>query len=107
MWDEQFQLFAQRFRVIRYDVRGYGKSDRPQSNFSDYKDLYSLLNHLKVKSTNLVGVSNGGRIALDFVVEYPGMANSLVLVGTGVKGREVSSPEEEKAWDEFDVQMKP
>ncbi len=107
MWDEQFQLFAQKFRVIRYDVRGYGKSDQPLSIFSDYKDLRSLLDHLNVKSTHIVGVSNGGRIALDFAVEYPGMMNSLVLVGTGVKGREVSSPEEEKAWDEFDAQMKP
>ena len=107
MWDEQFQLFAQKFRVIRYDVRGYGKSDQPLSIFSDYKDLRSLLDHLNVKSTRIVGVSNGGRIALDFAVEHPEMVNSLVLVGTGVKGREVSSPEEEKAWDEFDGQMKP
>ncbi len=106
MWDEQFQLFAKHFRVIRYDVRGYGKSDRPKSNFSDYKDLYSLLSLLGLGSTHIVGVSNGGRIALDFTVEYPQMVRSLVLVGTGVKGREVSGPEQEKAWDEFDVQMK-
>ena len=107
MWDEQFQLFAQHYKVIRYDVRGYGKSDRPLSSFSDYKDLHSLLTHLKVKNADVVGVSNGGRIALDFAVQYPDMVNSLVLVGTGVKGREVSSPEEEKAWDDFDAQMKP
>ncbi len=96
MWDEQFQLFTKHFRVIRYDVRGYGKSDRPKSNFSDYKDLYSLLSHLGLRTTHIVGVSNGGRIALDFAVEYPQMVRSLVLVGTGVKGRKVSDPEEEK-----------
>ncbi len=107
MWDQQFQLFSKHYRVIRYDVRGYGKSDRPETNFSDYKDLHTLLSHLGIGSTHIIGVSNGGRIALDFAVEYPQMVRSLVLVGTGVKGREILGPEEEKAWDEFDVEMKP
>ncbi len=107
MWDSQFDLFAKQFRVIRYDVRGYGKSDRPTSNFSDYKDLHTLLEHLRVEKTHLVGVSNGGRIALDFTLQYPQMVGGLVLVGSGVKGYEPSGPEEEKIWDEFDKQMKP
>lgn len=107
MWDEQFELFSQQYRVIRYDVRGYGKSDWPNASFSDYKDLHNLLLHLKVRTAHILGVSNGGRIALDFAAECPHMVDSLVLVGTGVKGRQVSGPEEEKAWDEFDAQMKP
>ena len=106
MWDEQFQLFAQHYKVIRYDVRGYGKSDEPKTSFSDYKDLHRLLAHLSVKTVHIVGVSNGGRIALDFAAEYPDMIHSLILVGTGVRGRGVSGPEEEKFWGEFETQMK-
>ncbi len=107
MWDTQFQLFSQNYRVIRYDVRGFGKSDVARIKFSDYKDLRGLLDHLRVKTASLVGVSNGGRIASDFVVEYPSMVNHLVLVSPGMSGYKPSGPEEEKMWEEFDAQMKP
>ena len=107
MWDTQFQLFSENYRVIRYDVRGFGKSDVARTKFSDYKDLHGLLDHLRVKTASLVGVSNGGRIASDFAVEYPSMVNNLVLVSPGMSGYKSSGPEEEKMWEEFDAQMKP
>jgi pimeloyl-ACP methyl ester carboxylesterase len=107
IWDTQFQLFSENYRVIRYDVRGFGKSDVARTKFSDYKDLHGLLDHLRVKTASLVGVSNGGRIASDFAVEYPSMVNHLVLVSPGMSGYKSSGPEEEKMWEEFDAQMKP
>ncbi len=48
MWDEQFQLFAKDARVIRYDVRGYGRSSRPSEEYSDAEDLLSLLQDLAI-----------------------------------------------------------
>ena len=107
MWDREFELFAKNFRVVRYDVRGFGGSSRPTEKFSDSNDLYALLKHLSIERAHFVGVSNGGRIGLDFAVEHPDMVDSLVLVGTGVRGYEVADPEEEKTWDEFDAKMKP
>ena len=107
MWDTQFLLFSENYRVIRYDVRGFGKSDVARTKFSDYKDLRGLLDHLRVKTASLVGVSNGGRIASDFAVEYPSMVNHLVLVSPGMSGYKSAGPEEEKMWEEFDAQMKP
>ena len=107
MWDIQFQLFSENYRVIRYDVRGFGKSDVAQTKFSDYKDLRRILDHLEAKTASLVGVSNGGRIASDFAVEYPSMVDHLVLVSPGMSGYKFSGPEEEKLWEEFDKQMKP
>ena len=107
MWNTQVQLFSENYRVIRYDVRGFGKSDVARTKFSDYKDLHGLLDHLRVKTASLVGVSNGGRIASDFAVEYPSMVNNLVLVSPGMSGYKSSGPEEEKMWEEFDAQMKP
>ena len=107
MWDIQFQLFSENYRVIRHDVRGFGKSDVAQTKFSDYKDLRRILDHLEAKTASLVGVSNGGRIASDFAVEYPSMVDHLVLVSPGMSGYKFSGPEEEKLWEEFDKQMKP
>src|SRR5260370_34695455 len=107
MWDTQFQLFSESFTVIRYDVRGFGKSDVARTKFSDYKDLRVILDHLGAQTASLVGVSNGGRIASDFAVEYPSMVSHLVLVSPGMSGYKSSGPEEEKMWEEFDAQMKP
>lgn len=106
MWDEQFKLFADGFKVIRYDVRGFGKSDSPHDKFTNSNDLYSILKHLNITKATLIGVSNGGAIALDFAVEHPEMLERLILVGTGVWGYE-NTPEEEKIWDRFDEMMKP
>jgi len=107
MWDTQFQLFSENYKVIRYDVRGFGKSDVARTKFSDYKDLHGILDLLGVKTASLVGVSNGGRIASDFAVEYPSMVDHLVLVSPGMSGYKPAGPEEEKLWEEFDKQMKP
>ena len=106
MWDEQFKLFSKEFKVIRYDVRGFGKSDRPRDKFTNSNDLYSLLKHLNAPKATLIGVSNGGAIALDFAVEHSEMLDRLILVGTGVRGYE-NTPVEEKIWDKFDEMMKP
>jgi 3-oxoadipate enol-lactonase len=107
MWDPQIPVVSKTHRVIRYDVRGFGKSDIARNTYSDYKDLRALLYHLRVKTASLVGVSNGGRIAADFAVEYPSMLDHLVLVSPGMSGYKSSGPEEDKMWEEFDRQMKP
>ena len=102
MWDEQFQLFAKDARVIRYDVRGYGRSSRPSKEYSDAEDLLSLLKHLNIESASILGVSNGGRIALDFVSAHPSMVSSLILVSPGIRGYKSSGPEEDREWEELD-----
>ncbi len=86
---------------------GFGKLDIAKAKFSDYRDLHALLKHLRVERTSLLGVSNGGRIALDFAVEYPDMVEALVLVAPGASGYKDSGPEEERLWKEFDERMKP
>lgn len=107
MWDEQFQLFSNTHRVIRYDVRGFGKSTVAKEKFSDARDLHDLLKHLGVAKTSIIGVSNGGRITLDFAVEYPNRIESLILVAPGIRGYKTSGPNEEKLWNDFEKTMKP
>ncbi|MBI1750917.1 MAG: alpha/beta hydrolase [Acidobacteria bacterium] len=86
MWDDQFQLFAERFRVIRYDVRNYGKSDTATQVYASEEDLYALLKQLDVEKAHLVGLSLGGRIAIDFTLAHPEMVSALVPVGAGMTG---------------------
>lgn len=107
MWDGQFQTYSNHYKVIRYDVRGYGKSDVAKAKFSDHQDLQALLNHLKLKTASIMGCSNGGRIALDFACEHPEVVGCLILVSPGVGGYKVSGPEEEKLWNKFEERMKP
>jgi pimeloyl-ACP methyl ester carboxylesterase len=88
MWDNQFIAFSQQFRVIRYDVRGYGGSSRPDLIDSDAADLAALLDYLKVDKAHFVGLSLGGRIAVDFALAHPAWVSSLTLAGPGLSGYE-------------------
>jgi len=83
-WDAQFEVFSKHYRVIRYDVRGIGKSARPQTPFSHSRDLYALLNHLRIKRAHVVGLSVGGAIAIDFAIERPEMVDHLILAASGL-----------------------
>ena len=105
MWDDQFQLFAKSVRVIRYDVRGFGRSSKPSAEYSDAEDLFALLKHLNIESTSILGISNGGRIAFDFVSVHPSMVNRLILVSPGIRGYKSSGPEEDREWKELDKKM--
>lgn len=87
MWDDQFVPLAQHFRVIRYDMRGFGKSDLPTTQaYSHVDDLNSLLNHLDVDQAHLVGLSKGGAVALDFALQYQDRTQTLVLIDTVLGG---------------------
>jgi 3-oxoadipate enol-lactonase len=96
-WDDQFRVFAERFRVIRYDVRGYGKSTKPEVEYSNVDDLIALLDHLGVERASLIGCSMGGGIAIDFTLEHPAMVDALVLVASALSGVE-QSEEDEQEW---------
>ena len=65
LWDDQFELFGKYFKVIRYDIRGFGRSNKPSKPFSQFEDLKELLNHLGIDKVHLVGVSMGESIAID------------------------------------------
>jgi pimeloyl-ACP methyl ester carboxylesterase len=95
-WDDQFDVFAERFRTIRYDVRGYGKSSRPESEFSNVDDLHALMTQLDVERAALIGCSMGGGIAVDFTLEHPEMVDALVPVASALSGVEETEGDREK-----------
>jgi 3-oxoadipate enol-lactonase len=86
MWDDQVPVLAKRFTVIRYDIRPYGRSAPTEKGFSSVEDLRALLDYLGVKRASLVGLSLGGRIAIDFALTYPDRVDKLVLMGPGLSG---------------------
>lgn len=104
MWDEQFALFAERYRVIRYDQRGFGQSTLPPGPYSQEEDLAALLARLGVSEAAVIGVSMGGAGAINLALAHPALVKALVVVGAGVDGAEVPvTPEEEALFGEVET----
>ncbi len=93
MWDDQFQLFSKQYRVIRYDVRNHGMSRAVPDTFTHYDDLYRVMEQLGIEKAVIMGLSLGGRIAVDFALEYPEKVSALVLAAPGLSGYNFNSPE--------------
>jgi 3-oxoadipate enol-lactonase len=103
MWDGVVSLLAASHRVVRFDVRGFGRSDAPAGEFNPHEDLRGLLDGLGIESAALVGLSLGGRIVLDAALELPERVSALVLVAPGVNGlplEGVYSEEQDREFDE-------
>lgn len=86
MWDAQVAAFAERYQVIRYDLRGFGRSDVPPGPFSHRDDVLGMLHFLGIERAYVLGCSMGGSTAIDFALEHPAMVDGLVLVGSGLGG---------------------
>jgi pimeloyl-ACP methyl ester carboxylesterase len=89
MWDSQWEASGEFFRVIRFDMRDYGKSDRAQGPVSRRKDLEGLLDQLEIQRAVLIGCSLGGTVVLDFALEHPERVAALVLVSAVPSGFEM------------------
>jgi pimeloyl-ACP methyl ester carboxylesterase len=86
IWDYQIDNFASDYKVIRYDLRGYGKSDTPIASFSHCEDLKALFDSLKIKNVTIIGSSFGGSVAVDFALQYPELLKALILVAPSING---------------------
>lgn len=103
MWDDQVAALRDRYRMIRYDTRGFGQTETDAVEFSNRADIAALLDHLGEDSAHVLGISRGGKIALDFALEYPERTRSLVVAAGGIGGYE--SPDEADA-SEFEAAEK-
>lgn len=93
MWDEQFAWLARSgYRVVRYDMRGHGRSSVVDGDYAHHEDLRALLAHLGIARATLVGHSHGARVALDSALAYPDAVTALVLAAPGISGRAFSDP---------------
>jgi 3-oxoadipate enol-lactonase len=84
-WDGSREAFARYHRVLRWDVRGFGASDKPAGpyrpeTFAD--DLARLLSKMGLERVHLLGISMGGVIAQRFALDFPDRLRSMILVST-------------------------
>jgi pimeloyl-ACP methyl ester carboxylesterase len=86
MWDDQVPFLAKSFTVTRYDIRPYGRSALAEKGYSNVDDLTALMDALGITRASLVGLSLGGRIAIDFALVHPDRVDKLVLMGPGLTG---------------------
>jgi pimeloyl-ACP methyl ester carboxylesterase len=109
MWEDAAPMLAERFRVVRPDLRGYGDTCLPDGPFVYAADVAGLLDELGIERTHVVGVSMGGHVALDLALAHPERVDRLVLVGSGIDGWEHDATltaawaEEEEAWARGDL----
>ena len=88
MWDPQVGPLAARFRVVRYDCRGFGASGPfdPAVPYTHAGDLVALLDHLDIGEAVLAGLSFGGRVALQTALAAPDRVCGLVLLDAVLDG---------------------
>jgi pimeloyl-ACP methyl ester carboxylesterase len=83
-WGSMIPHLVPHFRVIAPDSRGHGKTDNPSGEFS-YKlmgdDTVALIRELKLEKPIICGWSDGGQIALEIGINYPGLAKALIAGG--------------------------
>lgn len=88
IWEPQWKHFSSKYQVLRYDLRGHGRtgpSDLDCYTMETYADdLAYLLNALSIDSAVVCGLSWGGGIAQAFAVRYPDRLIGLVLAGSTV-----------------------
>lgn len=111
-WNNEFAFFANHYQVIRYDMRGYGKSEPVDGEFNHLDDLTAILNALEIQEPILImGCSMGGGLAMDFALTYPARVRALILVGSGPSGLELDVPtpskfaDVEKAFEAGDLDL--
>jgi len=111
-WHHEFSHFSRDYQVIRYDMRGYGKSKWTEDAPGHLEDLTALVKNLDIQPPIiLMGCSMGGMLALEYAIKNPQKIKALILLGPGLCGLEldVEEPEElsaaKKAFREGDLNL--
>ena len=90
IWRHWWQGLSRRNRLIRYDERGCGLSQWDIDDFSleaYVRDLETVVDSLGLERFPLLGISQGGRIAITYAARHTERVDRLILYGTGVLGR--------------------
>jgi pimeloyl-ACP methyl ester carboxylesterase len=85
-WDDVWAPLCAKYHVLRYDRRGYGRSDTATAPFAPEEDLFKLMRVVKMDRAIIVGNSSGAGLALDFAIAHSDMTEGLFLIGPVVHG---------------------
>lgn len=109
VWKHWVRDLSEKRRFIRYDERGCGLSDRDATDFTfdDWvADLESVVDSLGLERFPLLGVSQGGAVAVAYAARHPERVSHLVLCGAYAQGRAVrASSEDEKRAAALDLEL--
>jgi pimeloyl-ACP methyl ester carboxylesterase len=103
MFDAIWEPLAEHFRVIRYDMRGFGQSGPVTGPICRREELHQLMVHLGISRAHLLGCSNGGQNSLDLALEFPELVESLILVGSTPSGFEMQGEPPRYLFEMFDA----
>lgn len=87
MWESQFYALSGNFRMIRYDLRGYGESS-PQPEFIHFthaEDVITLMNALGIDKAHIIGLGMGGSVGVDLLAWHPERVLSAMLVSGNIE----------------------
>lgn len=98
MWNLQWSLEG--LRLIRFDMRGFGRSGLGQEVFTDHGDVLALLNHLETERAVIVGCSIGAATTLQFASWAPERVAGMILVGADAPGYDPGIDYESPEWPE-------
>jgi len=99
MWNPQMKALEPHFQVLRYDIRGHGKSEAPPGAYTLEllgEDAVALLDVLEIEKVDWIGLSMGGMIGQGVALNYPKRLKSLALCDTAA----VIAPEAQPIWQE-------
>src|SRR5437763_12122478 len=101
LWAPVVPLLAERFRTIRTDLRFFGRSTGPAAPWSWQDDAIGVLDELGIERAAVVGLSLGGKLALDVALAHPERLWAVVGVAPGLGGHDGAAyTEEHKArWE--------
>lgn len=112
LWNNEFAYFANSHRVLRHDMRGYGKSEPVDGEFNHMADLVAVLDALEFhEPLIMMGCSMGGGLAMDFALTHPSRVKALIMVCSAPSGLELDVPtpakfaEAEKAFEAGDLDL--
>lgn len=93
LWNNEFAYFANSHRVLRHDMRGYGKSEPVDGEFNHMADLVAVLDALEFhEPLIMMGCSMGGGLAMDFALTHPSRVKALIMVCSAPSGLELDVP---------------
>jgi pimeloyl-ACP methyl ester carboxylesterase/DNA-binding winged helix-turn-helix (wHTH) protein len=100
IWRHWLAALSSHHRVIRYDERGNGMSQRdvPDVSFDTWvRDLEAVVDAAGLERFSLLGISRGGSIAIAYTVKHPERVSHLVLYGAFAAGLNFGTPQEQEA----------
>lgn len=93
MWQPQIEYFASRYRVVTFDLRGFGQTAMVAGDFSDAEDMRAVVDALGIEKAVVIGCSMGGSAVINFALQNPLRTLALVPVAAGLDGFEVEDDE--------------